>query len=184
MESEKVFAEIENVDQENFHIILTGYRRDAYAKDMRNKFIETLNTLSKAAASLSSGPGGSLFTTVKTAVDNIVSIVDQFKDKFLKAVTAVAIESKGVTEKGLEHAMRDSASGRGEEHDDPEDGGAGLKERAVTKAKELGKQVLQSDAVQEMKSHAVEAVKDFQIVEVETPDFLKRLHVNVQKIPK
>ncbi len=95
------FKNIINVDQENMHIILSGYLNRAYAKDQRNKFIETLNSLSKKLSPLISGPKGDQFRIIKDSIDHLVKIIDEFKEKFLKALTAVAIESRGVSEKGL-----------------------------------------------------------------------------------
>ncbi len=145
----KVFQNIQEVDQENFHVILTGYRRDAYSKDERNKFLETLNSISRIVSHLSSGPKGEQFRRIKSSIDNLVSIIDTFKDKFLKAITAVAIESKGVAEKGLIRSYGQYEQNETFDGGKKSDRVKKLKEHAKKKAREAAKKVQEDPRVQQ-----------------------------------
>lgn len=80
--------EFQNIQEVDCHVILIGY--DGYSKDEKNKFLETLNSISRIVSQLAPGPKGEQFRRIKSAIDNLVYIIDTYKDKFLKAIALAA----------------------------------------------------------------------------------------------
>ena len=124
----RAFHELEQADRKDFHIVLTGYRKDASARDEKNKFNATAKTVVIRAQKLASGPKGQMFAAIVTAVNNVITIVDTFTDKFLRAVRAVAIDTPSVAERKLVKVLG---------QDEHVEGGAKLKERLAAAVKKV-----------------------------------------------
>lgn len=86
----KTFSEMDMADRENFHIVLTGYMRDASSRDLSNRFLSSINVLHHHLEKLQSTKSAAEFREMNDAIMNLKTLVTDFNTKFLSAITEVA----------------------------------------------------------------------------------------------
>ncbi len=86
----KAFSEMDMADRENFHIVLTGYMRDASSRDLSNRFLSSINVLHHHLEKLQATKNAAEFREMNDAIMNLKTLVTDFSTKFLSAITEVA----------------------------------------------------------------------------------------------
>jgi hypothetical protein len=96
------FSELQMADRENFHVVLSGWQRDAQSRDLKNGFMMALETChNHLQALLKTGKGSSELRDIDSAIGNLRTLVTTFNTKFLSAVTEVALPKPStITGKG------------------------------------------------------------------------------------
>ncbi len=113
------FSEMEIADRENFHVVLSGWQRDVVSRDYKNRFMMTLDTVHKQLQTLRSVSKSSDLAAIESAISDLKKLVTEFNDKFLGAITEVALPRVNAVSGKAELESKDeddygSAGGAGE----------------------------------------------------------------------
>ena len=92
-------------DRQNIHIALSGFRKDMASNFVKHQFMESLMAISDTANELVTGKAGELFKDVKSTIDRLLFIIEEFNDKFTKSLSDIPVSIK--------HTKRNSITGGG-----------------------------------------------------------------------
>lgn len=81
-------------DKENIHLALSGYREDAESIFVKNNFMKNLEALDECLSDLVKV--NSVFRDIKSNVQNLLRVVDNFNDVFLKSLTDHSVDPLNV----------------------------------------------------------------------------------------
>ena len=82
-------------DRQNIHIALSGYRKDINSTFVKYQFMENIEALSEIAQMLIDKKNGQIFKDVKTNVDNLIHLVDEFNKVFTDTLSGISIKTLG-----------------------------------------------------------------------------------------
>ncbi len=86
------FNNLESIDAENLHVMLSGYPRDVNSRDTRESFLTKYRVLDATLDPLAKGPGGQYFRAVKHAAAGLVKAIDSFSDNIVRALTEIHVD--------------------------------------------------------------------------------------------
>lgn len=99
----RAFSQMDMADRENFHVVLSGWQRDVKSRDYKNRFMMALETTYHHLQNLRAvNKGSSDLAEIDSAISDLRRMVAEFNDKFLGAITEIALPRV------------DSSKGRGE----------------------------------------------------------------------
>lgn len=88
-----VFKQLPNLNEENLHIALSGYPKDAVSREKREKFMADYALIDDAVSPLVKGPHGADFKALQSAMHVLIKLIDDFSEKIVKAITEIHIDS-------------------------------------------------------------------------------------------
>jgi len=83
----RAYSLLEIADGNNIHLALSGYKEDSRSKDYRNKFLAALDVLHQTLEPLKSEAGKEYFIAIDRAAADLVELIENFHDAFLKAIS-------------------------------------------------------------------------------------------------
>ncbi len=90
------YRDLANPQREDVHLCLSGYRKDITSRSLRADILSNLKTVSVSLEPLKSGPGGSDFKAIQSAVQSLAALIDSFHDKHSKGLEVkVSLSKKG-----------------------------------------------------------------------------------------
>jgi len=102
----KMFGQLDDFNQYNLHIALSGYQKDSLSKEQREKFLNSYNLVAQTIEPLTNGQQGQLFKDTQSEIRAMVKTIDDFSDKMVKAITEVHVDRP----EEISHATRRAAS--------------------------------------------------------------------------
>jgi hypothetical protein len=92
-------------DRHNMHIALSGYRKDINSEYIKYQFMENLHSISESVKPLIKCKHSDLFKGVKDSVDELIKLVVEFNETFLKTLTDIHVTPLGVKVSKIEGGM-------------------------------------------------------------------------------
>ncbi len=88
-----LFSSLPALDRENIHIALTGYPRDLTSREQRESFLNQYALVAQSIEPLVSGPHGSVFSALKSSIEEMIKVVDNFTQTMVKPLTEIHVDS-------------------------------------------------------------------------------------------
>lgn len=88
-----LFGELPALDKENIHIALTGYPRDLKSREKRENFLNEYALVAQSLEPLVSGPHGSTLAGLKSSIEEMIKVVDNFTQTMVKPLTEIHVDS-------------------------------------------------------------------------------------------
>lgn len=102
----KAFQSLPDLNQDNIHIALSGYARDAASRQKREEFLNNYKLVATTLEPLCKGVGSQYFKNIQNATLDMVKLLDNFSDKILNALTQIHVDTPEEIHKSLSNIAR------------------------------------------------------------------------------
>jgi hypothetical protein len=106
-----VFGNMPSMNEDNLHVALSGYAKDAVSNSRREKFMNNYNLVELAIEPLAKGAGGGAFKRMQMAIRDIVKAINNFSDKIVDSLTEIHVDRPEVISAAVRGSMRDFFGG-------------------------------------------------------------------------
>jgi hypothetical protein len=109
----QAFAQAPSLEEEQIHIALSGYAKDAASKEKRENFMNNYRLILETIQPLLKGPEGDAFKAIYTTITQLVKTIDDFSDRMVKAITEIHVDQPSE----IQASLRRLKVGSGEDSD-------------------------------------------------------------------